>query len=116
MFVEHKEVGEVKELDAVSNLLLKAAALIEKHGWCQNRLEDQQGRMCLRGAIGMAAAGNAHFFHGGEWVGVAKEADQRVHNAISGGKAWECPGMWNNERGRTQEEVVAKLRAVALGG
>ena len=85
------------ELDEASKVLLRAAEYIEEHGWCQHDLVEMSGRVCLMGAI----------------YSVAKEDDARaaldmVVNAIG-----RFPSVWNDAPGRTQAEVVAKLREVA---
>lgn len=109
MFVEEKSKGEVKELDEPSKALLKAAALIEKHGWCQNHYSSADGRLCILGAVKAAL---------GIPVGdeedvnpIAEKACERIFDNV-GVRAH----FWNDRAGRTQDEVVAKLRAVALGG
>jgi hypothetical protein len=55
MFVEHKEQGEVTEapakLDEDSAALLRAAAYIEEHGWCQRTMKTHDGRVCMVGAV-----------------------------------------------------------------
>lgn len=87
------------ELDDASKILLKAAALIEESGWCQNAMFDK-GRMCALGAIGTA----------GRYQQSAYDARDRLQSALHAGV-----GAWNDVDGRTKDEVVAKLRAVALG-
>jgi hypothetical protein len=110
MFVEHKSPGEASPnrenvhegLDEPAKLLMKAADLIEKHGWCQGRWRATDGRLCLRGAIINSGSHQ-----------VAFAAIHRVDAAIGG--PYTSVG-WNDTMGRTKEEVVAKLRSVALGG
>ena len=98
MFVEHKAPGEVRELDGASNNLLRAASLIEKRGWHQGSLF-KDGRYCIVGAISNVRNSIE------EMVMAWSLMDQSVGNAA----------MWNDTPGRTKDEVVAKLRAVALG-
>ena len=90
------------ELDEASKVLLRAADLIEDRGWCQRALEDDMGRYCAIGAI----------------LQVPGTTDERSVAATRLMKSI-CErdvAVWNNAPGRTKEEVVAKLRAVALGG
>ncbi len=106
MFVEHKEHGEVKELDAASNLLLKAAALIEAEGLSIDGMCDDLGRRCVIGAL-TALDGKCSL----AW----QEACNRMNEAVTGHKN-DCMGPWSDsmaQQGRAAE-VVAKVRAVAL--
>jgi len=96
MFVTEKAEGEVKELDAASKLLLKAAALLEKPGeW-----EGNKGRNCALSAI----------WEMGD-IAQIKEAETRFV-AQFGSK--QGVYNWNDAKGRTAAEVIAKLRAVAF--
>lgn len=107
MFVEEKTQGEVPaKLDEADNLLLKAAAVIERQGWCQNSIGTLDGRVCLEGAINVAAG----MTPGNLIVGVPALALRRVVRALG-----ESAFMWNDRPERTKDEVVSKLRAVALG-
>ena len=94
------------ELDEASKVLLRAAELIEKHGWCQNAAGDMEGSVCLWGAI-QAAQG----IEPGSIIFLDNEAWDRIFSALR-----YCPIRWNDAPGRTQAEVCAKLRAVALAG
>ena len=77
MFVEEKAKGEVKELDAASQLLLAAANFLERH-------QLHQGDFC---------------------------SSDRQRAKIGDNFAL---ADWNDRPGRTKEEVIAKLRAVAF--
>lgn len=110
MFIEEKAPGEVKEMDEAAKLLLKAAAVIEENGHAQNDYE-VHGRFCAVGAI-CKAAGSVYE---GRRTPEATAGIQRLREAV------ERAGLagildWNDYPGRTKDEVVAKLRAVALGG
>lgn len=101
MFVEHKEVGEEKKLDESGKLLLKVADVIERDGWCQGSYTT--GKLsCIVGAIVKVEPDNT----------ALRQLTYSILNANIGG----CVIRWNDTPGRTQAEVVAKLRAVALGG
>jgi hypothetical protein len=109
MFVEEKAKGEVKELDAVSKLLLKAADLIEDHGHCKGQTRSGNGRFCLWGAICMVSHGTPFSDFNEEqpeW-----KALYRVMAALENDLS---PISWNNAPERTGAEVIAKLRAVAF--
>lgn len=93
------------ELDRVSRLLLKAADIMEVGGHCKGMAQDGAAH-CLSGAVSQAAFG---FGSWGLWHG-HNEAFERVRASI------EDPISWNDDPARTKDEVVAKLRAVALSG
>lgn len=90
---------------SVSEILLTAATKIEHDGWCGGHGDPMSnGRgpnrePCLIIAIAVAASA------------FGEECDAAL-NAMRG-----AVGMyvhrWNDERGRTKEEVIAMLRAVA---
>jgi hypothetical protein len=100
-------------LDEASKLLLKAAAVIEERGWCQNTLESHDGRVCFAGAMKVAAYGKAWPDGPGAIQPLMERAWYRFEDAM--GVTRGLVGRWNDEPGRTQAEVVAKIRAVALG-
>lgn len=85
--------------------LLKAADLIDEHGHAKRVFIDRKGRMCVVGAISMAVYGDP-LRYGSE----SGEACEWFKLAI--GQQGICD--WNNHKERTKEEVVAKLRKVAL--
>lgn len=87
------------ELDDLSRALLKAADYIERHGWQQEFLGCGGGPVCVLGGIYYANEGRYYITAAG-----------RLMDSL-GGRA----DQWNDRPGRTQAEVVAKLRAVALG-
>ena len=126
MFLEEKAPGEVvqphrervPELDEASKLLLKAADVLEKCGLAKWTTYDEQGRMCVSGAMLRAAgiaplrdkgSGLNYYWHNAGSLAI--EADTRLGKSLNGE-----PPTWNNQPERTVGEVVVKLRAVALGG
>jgi len=100
MFVEEKAKGEVKELDAVSKLLLRAAALIEERG-LPDREKDEAGRACVILTIS-------------ELGDIPKD----IHDALM--KLQLSLGItiatWSDRAGAEgrAHEVISKLRAVAF--
>ena len=88
------------ELDEASKELLAMADKMERDGWCQYKVVDAHGRVCIVGS---------HI--GYEYVEVMFRLRANLGVASNGGVI-----DWNNAPGRTQAEVVAKLRSVALGG
>lgn len=124
---------------SVSETLSKAADLIEAHGWVQFKEHTYDGRMCLRGAVALAAGVK-------QWrqIVLAEESESwecavtedvssdpggvetftkatralLEHNPALGNlRPEEHPvGFledWNDAPGRTKEEVVQMLRATA---
>ena len=84
-------------------ILLDAANLLEERGWCQDEFQNKQGQMCMLGAMRVAL-----------WDKVIYPA----HPAY--GLACDATGMngmkiaeWNDTPGRTQQEVISKLREAA---
>lgn len=87
-------------------LLSKAAVVLGERGWCQHALEDDDGRVCLVGAISYAHNGTSYLttdgtkgMHWGAAVGVLMD---RLGTATL--------GRWNDTPGRTKEEVIALLK------
>lgn len=106
--MDHSEVKHLPkvdhtpdDLDEASKLLLKAADLLEIPGvWGQGSFSEKRviGSHCAMTAIRSLSK---HY-----------EAEQRFARAFGGVlNVYE----WNDTEGRTKEEVIAKLRAVALG-
>ena len=99
----------------------KAAQLVER-GWCQFRdAEDELGRhlscwddpeaaaWCANGAL--CAASDCHLPEGEDIQGnlaLLDAANARVCLEI--GIAWDALHIWNDEKERTAEEVIAALR------
>ena len=110
--MDHSEVKHLPkvdhtpaELDEPAKLLLKAADLIERQGWIQHECQNEGG-YCVQGAI--KAVSPVY-----DWFGTAAHAGyKRLRAAVDQGG-----GVigWNDQRERTQAEVVSKMRAVALG-
>ena len=99
-----------------SEILAKAADLIEQRGWSQGWYCDDAGSLCATGAI-LAAAGiepeareSANLwatFDDAKWAD-ADRAWRVVDDVVNA----HTPA-WNDARGRTAAEVVAALRGAA---
>lgn len=78
-------------------ILRAAAQELRDHGWCQHEGEDEKGRHCALGAIGVVA-------------GLGQYETATVLRIYL-----KTPyiGDWNDTPGRTQEEVIAALEAAA---
>lgn len=89
-------------LDGVGKLLWQAADLLEECGWCQHRIEDDYGRMCLVGSIQAA-------------LRMSQRADPVFCHAVVYRlkRRLELPVQWNDQPERTQEQVVDMLRELA---
>lgn len=108
MFVEEKKQGEVKELDAASQLLLAAANFLERKQLHQGDFVSPDfQRFCLMGAIRFAQHGDPRR----PSYGIGNIARDRLRARLGED---DGPAQWNDEPGRTKEEVVAMLRAVAF--
>ncbi len=94
---------EVK-LEPWRQMLLDAADLLERDGWCQQAYQDGDGHHCALGAldavVGMAELKTI------DWVAFSK-ANERLFGAV--GQITH----WNDARGRTAEEVISTLRKIA---
>lgn len=90
------------EMDGPGRCLLAVAAAIEERGWCQGYFEDAHGRLCIIGAFQYVARNGGSYYVG---------ALSRFIAAVGGSSI-----LFNDAQGRTQAEVVAKLREVALRG
>jgi hypothetical protein len=79
----------------------EAIKLLEKHGWCQESFEDKHGRICLGEALVRAAQ-----------EGPGPSA---MYNSISSeikNKTGNTPIRWNDEKGRTDAQVIEFLKTL----
>ena len=109
--MDHSEVKHLPQVDHTpadldndSRILLKAAYLIESNGLAKFERCNGLG-YCVIGAIGFAASGDSDDDY--------QPAIQRMVRGVGVADWWKLAD-WNNDDERTPEEVVAKLRAVAL--
>ncbi len=82
-----------------TEVILGAIERLERHGWCQGKSIHGAER-CVFGAIRGAA-----WSFGGDWCWMTM---RRVEAA--NGIPFETIAYWNDEPGRTKEEVVDALR------
>lgn len=87
----------------LADVLNRAADLIERDGWVQGRFRGPNGEHCATDAVVCACEFSMVVYN--DAVDVLLEAIRRQN----------LP-RWNDEPGRTQAEVVAKLRAAARRG
>lgn len=83
---------------AVKAVLLAAARLIERRGWCQGTYE-RRGRLCVLGALSAAGGGRPVYYR----------ATERLSKTI--GELYLA--TWNDRPGMTRTAVIAALRKAA---
>ena len=101
-----------------ADILDKAADLIDRRGWNQGWYINTDGEMCPRGAI-YAACGMQPNPNPSvdvmDWPGWSSSAADNAITACD----WldeavdDYAESWNDDEGRTKEEVVSTLRAAA---
>jgi hypothetical protein len=100
----------------VADVLVRAADLLEEHGWVQGRIGALGEGFCAVGAteqaardLGVPSSTNAvvglTYFVGTPFDAEVENLAMRFLN-----------GAWNDRPGRTKAEVVARLRDAARGG
>ncbi len=92
------------KVDAVGEVLLEAADLLETRGWCQGIMVNEKGQMCLVGSIKEAL-----------WK---RDADCGINYDDLTFRLKKYIGhdfipSWNDEIGRTQAQAIEALRAAA---
>jgi hypothetical protein len=103
------------DLPEWKRILLRAHEIIEERGWCQLALLEDDGSVCLEGAVMLAS-------------GVALLENPACHITPRGGEAEMASAMnairmlrqrltsagdvadWNDEHGRTKDEVLKLIR------
>lgn len=124
MFVETKRDGEsiTPPQEPWRDLMLKAADLIDRYGLAKGHLVDEQGQMCVRGAL--LVAGGATPLRGGGLLGCRtcdqySEADHHFCRyvidqlGLFSYDPFNASALWNNHPDRTKAEVVTELRRCA---
>ncbi len=99
-------------MSEIGKVLSEAADLIERDGWCQETYEDYRGRRCMDGAL-IAVMGDTHVKLNDVEAALSAHLPQVTSIHVAAPHAWAPVIAWNDAEGRTQEEVVAKLREVA---
>jgi hypothetical protein len=96
--------------------LLRAADLIREHGLAKYTQQDSEGRMCLHGAISIAATGKPFCELDAPIYCEASAAVRRHLLAL--GVSRDLIGndgcaQWNNKPERTADQVIAALEGAA---
>lgn len=92
--------SKAKPVDAAGWILWNAADYIEAHGWCQGTIKVGV-RVCAMGALSESIGDRNHV--------IAQDAVNRLTARVG-----TYVAQWNDDPGRTKEEVIAALRAAAL--
>lgn len=92
----------------VADVLDAAAEVIERDGWCQNRLRTNDGRVCLVGAVDRVARERSTGSHGWWDVPSCKAAVEAMFKSLN-----REPKDFNDDTGRTKFEVIDALRHCA---
>lgn len=81
-------------------ILKHAAKLIEERGWCRGDYEDDDGRLCLIGAIRLASTGSSNRHnHRTEDAYRAFRWAENISDAV----------YWNDARSRSKHQVIKAL-------
>lgn len=83
-----------------AEVLRKAAEYLETHGWMQGDYGVPGGPSCLLGAMRKTTRATTPDYDIAYWA---------IRKSVGG----RLPVEWNDQPGRTAEEVIAKLREVA---
>lgn len=118
MLYDKKWDKEVKVVDEVGRVLLEAADYIDKHWWAQ-WFRTLDGRVCAMGAIASVEGCTGYSASSAGNLPNYDNAANRILMALGRPLSAVAPnvvGYWNDERGRTAEEVTALLRYAAYQG
>lgn len=102
-----------------SEILDKAADYIDTHGWNQGDYENEDGGVCLAGAVWKVMLPNSRPFkyhsydeyHSDTAVNVLRKVDQHITKVNRA--EWPSVPEFNDAPERTQGEVTDLLRTVA---
>lgn len=94
----------------IADALEKAADIVHVKGLAKYALEDEEGRVCARGAIFKALTGHANVTQA-----LSISDFERVEGTMVKhlGLGWETIPVWNNVPERTQFEVEEAFRGAA---
>lgn len=106
-------------------IALGAIDTLEKYGWCQGKLYDEEGRACLIGAVRasawefkrIASVGPHGLFYERQWISVeySDATSKRIENVLTAvrNRANSPASEFNDEPSTSQEDVVLILKKVA---
>lgn len=96
--------------------VLERAADRVARGWCQGVYGDRQGGVCLEGAVGIECGRKVDPTDGSYFLDKHRGEGDVEHARMKAALSYlpmSRPGTWNDEPGRTQDEVVQALRDAA---
>lgn len=96
-------------MKTAEEILIEAAELVERpEGWCQGSLADRnRTQVCLEGALIQACLGILYL---GESDLLGRDPELfRAYHAVRK-EVGRTPALWNDQPGRTAEEVATVLR------
>ena len=94
----------VETTNPVAQTLRDAAVYIREHGWCQNALDMPDGSVCVLGALQIVD----HGFPSSKLNSGVPKAFWALHQHLDRDAV-----KYNNDDGRTKEEVIAALEGAA---
>lgn len=105
-----------------ADVLREAAEYIGEHGWVQDDLEDDYGKVCAIGAINRVT--HSHGYGAGADYAAADDfgALDALSMHIGIDPSWEASqprtflhpvARWNDARGRTAEDVILAMKRAA---
>ena len=120
MYAPHNTQTEAPvRYSAEAKLLLDAAQIIRKHGLAKGTRFDDQGRVCVLGALSKAEVGNpwgSPWFRDGHHSIAAVKALADTLPPIPNSE-WDTThgkcAVWNNAPERTADEVINALESCA---
>lgn len=102
--------GTFKQSNPVSDVLRRAADLMELHGHCKFTRRNDAGSMCILGAIEAAQNHRTTFFDSSLTIHAARA----ISDVLNLENTSLCDvADWNNIPERTGEEVIAVMRLAA---
>lgn len=97
----------------------EAAGALHEYGWCRYEFKDNEGRMCIAGALGYAMTGEAYAVwtdfdarHLGIELATIMQNRLGIDPGVDcGGNLW--PAAWNNDVAVNVDEVIHVLKMAA---
>lgn len=92
----------LRELTQEQQDLLHAEAYMREHGWCKERAQDDEGRVCVAAAVGLA-------------IGMVEGRSRRQKQALDRlARSLGAPIVtWNDFLCGSEQEALAALRKAA---
>lgn len=96
-------------MNSASEVLINAAKYIEKHGWCQGHYRDNDGTVCVMGAIDTVTRKRA------DYIAPYLGAKNLLLDYLNEGRhfQWKSLPQWNDSTYRTKEQVLQAMREAA---